>query len=57
MSGKLAYGCCSLANALVDLGVKRQIIADGRPKVCKLVDNIKYMVVDGNDRRSINVLA
>lgn len=47
----------ALPMRLLISALKRQIVADGGPKVCKLVDNIKYVVVNGNDRRSIHVLA
>lgn len=32
-------------SALVDLGIDRQIVADGGPEVCELVD--QFVVVDG----------
>lgn len=35
-------------SALVDLGIDRQIVADGGPEVCELADHIKFVVVDGD---------
>lgn len=39
-----------ILSALVDLGIDRQIVADGGPEVWELVDHLKFVAVDGDGK-------
>ena len=47
MSGKQVLWL--LPDPLVNLRVKGEVISDGGPKVCELVNNFKLIVIDGDD--------
>ena len=43
--GKPAHCRCSLANALIELGVDRQIVTDRGPKARELVYHFKFIIL------------
>ena len=56
MSGQSAQHCCDLPDALVDFSIDGQFVANGGAKVSELVDNIQFVVVDGDERWDVHFL-
>ena len=52
-----SHSCCCLANAHVQLGIKKEVAGDVGAQVGEVVDDPKGVVADGDLRSAVEVLA